>query len=151
MRIYIFGLFFIAIFFTGCSQDLMNGMMSSITSSLSSSIRANPVHIMQGQAAGLSATLNPATLGVTAVTGAISKRNEEANLKAYNRLKNTNINDMIKSHSKEIVEQYNKENNTHFTTLQEIQNDTKLRVYNKEHGTNFTSLLQVKQHIKSQR
>ena len=151
MRKYIFALILFAIFFAGCSQDLMNGMMSSITPSFSSSIRANPIHVMQGQAAGLSATLNPATLGVTAVTGAISKRNEEANLKAYNKLKNTNINDMVKSHSKEIVEQYNKENGTNFTTLQEIQNDTKLRVYNKEHGTNFTTLSQVKQYIKSQK
>ena len=139
------------IFFTGCSQGLMNGMISNITPSFSSSIRANPIHIMQGEAAGLKATMNPAALGVTAVTGAISERNEEANKKAYNKLKNTNINAMVKSRAKQIVMQYNQTHGTHFTTLQEIQNDAKLRAYNQEHGTSFTNLDQVKQYIKSQK
>jgi len=116
------------LFFSGCATDALT--QSAIESLEHSVVENLPSSSLKGDAlkgysqalpAALPALTNPATLGVSAITGAMDAKQKRENLKAFKKLQDPHAMERL------IVEKYNEKYGTNFTTVQEVQEDAQKR------------------------
>ena len=149
--------------FNGCSQQevamantLANSTMAS--QSAGSNVGTSTVGNMlsssaaqqgyaQSQVIGAQMMMNPAVIGVGAVGGAISAKNQAQNKAAFEKMTDLYVNSDSVNNSMEMkmVQIYNKKHGTNFKNMQELQDFAKIKGYNKQQGTNFTSFTEVRE------
>lgn len=114
-----------SILFSGCSSSAINSLTKTTLTNLINKDSKTSVPVLHGNAlkGAIStpstiapAMLNPATIGVTAIAGAMDEREQQKNREYFEKLKNTNMEQLM-------LNKYNQEHGTNYSSLEELKKD----------------------------